>query len=63
MALNLDEATRGYIYRIATAVQPLLIAYGVFNESTAGLWLGLLAAVLALGTNGLASVNTSTKRY
>lgn len=53
----MSEQTRGYIYRILTAVVPLLITYGVLDDHSAPLWIALGAAVL--GT-GLASANTST---
>lgn len=55
----MDEATRGWIYRVLTAVVPILIAYGVLDERVAPLWVALGAAVL--GT-GMAAVNTSTRR-
>jgi len=52
-----SEAVRAWIYRVLTAVVPLLIAYGVVDDRTSVLWLALAGA--ALGT-GLASLNTST---
>lgn len=55
----MDEATRAWIYRVLTAVVPILIAYGVLDEQVAPLWVALGAAVL--GT-GMAAVNTSTRR-
>ena len=54
----MNEATRAWIYRVLLALQPLVVAYGVVNESEAVLWVSVASAVL--GT-GLASVNTSTK--
>ncbi len=53
-----DERTRAWIYRVLTAIVPLLIAQGAIEGQTASLWLALAGAVL--GT-GLASLNTSTK--
>ena len=53
-----DEQTRAWIYRVLTAIVPLLIAQGAIEGQTASLWLGLAGAVL--GTS-LASFNTSTK--
>ncbi len=44
------------VYRVLVA--PVLIAYGVLDEATAAVWIGLAAAVLGVG---LAAVNTSTK--
>lgn len=54
-----SEATRAWIYRVLTAVVPLLIVYGVLDEQSAPLWVALGAAVL--GT-GMAAANTSTDR-
>lgn len=53
----MSEQTRAWIYRVLTAVVPILIAYGVLDEQAAPLWVALGGAVL--GT-GLAAVNTST---
>jgi hypothetical protein len=58
----MDERTRAWIYRVATALLPLLILYGVVSEAEAALWVGVLAAVLAVGEGALASKHTSTKR-
>lgn len=54
--LNPDLKTRAYIYRVLGAASPLSTAYGITNEVTAALWLGLAAAVLGLG---LAVANTT----
>jgi len=53
-----NEATRAWIYRVLVAAVPVLIAYGVLDEATAAVWVGLAAAVLGIG---LAVGNTSTK--
>lgn len=53
----MNEATRAYIYRVLTAAQPLILAYGLASEREIALWLGFASAVLGLG---LAAVNTST---
>jgi hypothetical protein len=58
----MSEKTRAYIYRIAVAAVPLLVGYGVIEDSAAALWLGLAGAALGFGTNVLASANTSTKK-
>lgn len=55
----MSEATRGWIYRIFTAIVPLLVAYGVVDDQQAPLWVALAASVFGFG---LASVNTSTTR-
>lgn len=54
----MSEPTRAWIYRVLTAVTPLLIAYGVIGEQVAPLWVALGGAVL--GT-GLASAHTSVR--
>jgi hypothetical protein len=53
-----DEVTRAYIYRVLTAAVPLVTAYGIIDQRTAALWLGVIGALLGIG---LASMNTSTK--
>jgi len=53
-----DEVTRAYIYRVLTAAVPLITAYGIIDQRTAALWLGVIGALLGIG---LASMNTSTK--
>ena len=58
----MDERTRAYLYRIGTALIPLLIVYGVVSEAEAALWVGVLGAVLAAGEGALATKHTSTKR-
>ena len=50
-----DEATRGWIYRVITAILPLLTAYGVIAEETVPLIVALVAAILS---TGLAARNT-----
>ena len=57
----MNEKTRAWIYRIAIAVVPLLVMYGLIEDSSAALWLGVVGALLGTGTNVLASANTSTK--
>lgn len=50
--------TRRWIYGIAVAAVPLLVAYGVIAESDAALWIGLAGAVLGTGVPALAAANT-----
>ena len=52
--------TRRWIYGIAIAAVPLLVAYGVIAESDAALWIGLAGAVLGTGVPALAAANTPT---
>lgn len=57
----LSEKTRAYLYRVFTAVVPILVTYGVLSDGDASLYLGLAGAVLALGEGALASANTKRK--
>lgn len=57
--MNLNEATRAYIYRIIVALIPVLIALGVMTGDDAQVYLNLAAAILGLGSAGLATKNTS----
>lgn len=52
---SIPRPVRAWIYRVAAAVMPLAIAYGIVDEQRAALW---LAAVAALVVPGLAAANT-----
>lgn len=54
--------TRRWIYGIAVAAVPLLVAYGVIAESDAALWIGLAGAVLGTGVPALAAANTDVPK-
>ena len=54
----MNEATRGWLYRISTAVIPLLASYAIIAEEQVAGWLALAAAIF---NTGLASLNTSVK--
>jgi hypothetical protein len=54
----MNEKTRAYIYRVVTAIMPLVVAYGLLEEDKTPL---IVAAVGAILGNGLAAINTSTK--
>lgn len=41
---------RSWLYGIATAIIPLLSAYGVISDQTAPLWIALAGAILATST-------------
>lgn len=49
--------TRRWIYDVATALYPILVLIGVANVDHGGAWLTLVASVLGVGTNILASSN------
>jgi len=54
----MSEQTRAWLYRISTAVIPLLAGYAIIEEKQVAGWMALAAAVF---NTGLASLNTSTK--
>ena len=56
-----DERIRAWIYRIALAVIALAAAYGLLGPDEVPVWTAVVAAVLGIVGNGLATVNTSTK--
>lgn len=58
--MNLTESTRAYIYRIVLAIFAVLILYGLIAPDQLPVWTEIAAAILAFGTNGLATANTST---
>ena len=46
----IPPSVRSWLYGIATALIPLLSAYGVVSDQTAPLWIALAGAILATGT-------------
>lgn len=58
-ARAIPEWVRAWVYRVATAVMPLLIAYGIVDDQKAAMWIGVATAVLV---PGLAAANTSRTR-
>lgn len=55
----MNESTRAWVYRGLLALVALAIVYGLVSEEQAAAWAAVLSAVLG---NGLATLNTSTKR-
>lgn len=53
-----DPKTRAYIYRVVSALVPLLILTGVMVPGISEAVLFLVAAVLGVGASGLAVANT-----
>lgn len=45
--MNLTAHTRRWIYGVALTVVPLLVAYGVLDDSAAPLWIALVGALVA----------------
>lgn len=54
---KLSPAFRGYLYQIAVAAIPILVVSGLFTSEEATLYLNLAAALLGLGTVGVAALN------
>lgn len=50
LAAWLTPEVRKWLYGVATAVMPLLVAYGVLESQQAPLWLALVASVAATST-------------
>jgi hypothetical protein len=57
---HIPYRVRAYMYRVLLAVVPLLISFSLITEFQAGYIVGLLGAVLGLGT---ATVYTETKKW
>lgn len=56
-----SEPARAYFYRLALAVIAALVLYGVLAPGDIPVWAEIVAALLGLGSAGLATGNTSTK--
>lgn len=54
-----DPATRAWLYNVAIAATPLLVALGVLTDEVAGHVLAIAGAVL--GTTGLALARANTR--
>lgn len=57
----MSERTRAYLYRVATAVIGLLVAYGIVADGDGALWALLAAALLGLGEGAVAVKHTDRK--
>lgn len=56
------ERHRAYYYRIALAVSSALVGAGFVTDGRASAIVTILGAVLGVGSSGLASLNTTTRR-
>lgn len=56
--MKLTQRRRAYIYRVAVAVLPLLVATGIIADALVPTVIAVIGAVLV---PGLAAVNTTTK--
>jgi hypothetical protein len=57
--ISFTERTRHYLYGVVAAIIALLMGYGILGAEEVPLWIALAVAVLGVGTNTLASRNTS----
>ena len=53
----MNAQTRTYVYAVAVAVMPILVAYGLLTPDKAPLWLALAGAILAAAPPVLAIRN------
>ena len=51
------ERRRAWLYKVAVALVPLLVAVGTVTQETAQLILNVIAALLAVGAGGMALGN------
>lgn len=59
----LPRATRIYIYQVVIAITPLLVAIGIMSEGIVQHILTVAAAILAIGSNGLALHNVPDAQH
>ena len=52
-----NEKRRAWLYKVAVALVPLLVAVGTVTQETAQLILNVIAALLAVGAGGMALGN------
>lgn len=53
---------RLYLYGVAGAAAPLLVAYGIVSEQHVALWIALAGSILGTGAHALAAANVPTGR-
>lgn len=61
MLTEISPATRRWLYGIAAAAIPLLVMLGLVGADQANLWLGLVVALLGLGSGVTAFANVTPK--
>ena len=59
--MYLNETQRRYVYGIAIAAAPLLVAANILTTEAAALWLTPIAATLLLGSSVLAASNVGAE--
>lgn len=59
----MSQSTRGYLYRVAAAALPIVVALGFLTVEMSGLVMGLVGALLVVAEPPLitAAKNTPTK--
>lgn len=55
----MNESTRAWVYRGLLALVALAVVYGLVTDEQAAAWVAAVSAVLG---NGLATLNTTTKK-
>ena len=55
----MNEPARAWIYRACLALVALAVVYGVVTDEQAASWVAVVSALLG---NGLATLNTSTRK-
>ena len=55
----MTEPVRAWVYRACLALVALAVVYGVVTDEQAESWVAVVSALLG---NGLATLNTTTKR-
>ena len=58
----MSESTRAYIYRVILAVMAIALFKGLVTQDELPLYLEVILSLLGLGSAGLATANTSTKK-
>lgn len=53
-----DPEVRAWLYTVATALLPILVALGLVTAEHGGLWLALVGAILGTPALALARLNT-----
>lgn len=58
----MSESTRAYIYRVIVAVMAIALLKGLITQDELPLYLEVILSLLGLGSAGLATAHTSTKK-
>jgi hypothetical protein len=58
-----DPKVRKYIYIVVLSAVPLLLSYGIIAPESVQPWVNFAAALLGLGSTGLALPNTPDAKH